>query len=35
MGMRERAAELKGELKIESSAEKGTKVVLTVRLSGD
>jgi signal transduction histidine kinase len=35
MGMRERAAELKGELKVESSPGKGAKIILTVPLSGD
>lgn len=35
VGMRERAAELKGELIIESAPEKGTEVVLTVPLSGE
>ncbi len=35
VGMRERAGELNGELKIESAPGKGTKVVLTVPLPGD
>lgn len=35
MAMRERAAELKGELKVNSSPGQGTEVVFTVPLSGD
>ena len=35
MGMRERAAELKGDLNIQSAVGKGTEIVLTVPLSGE
>jgi len=35
MAMRERAGELKGELKINSDSEHGTEIIFTVPLSGD
>ncbi len=35
VGMRERAAELKGELHIRSKPDEGTEILLTVPLSGE
>lgn len=35
VGMRERATELKGELKVQSTPEQGTEITLTVPLSGE
>jgi signal transduction histidine kinase len=35
MGMRERAAELKGELQVQSAAGRGTEISLIVPLTGE